>query len=218
MALRKTWAQLELVSSIWWSRLHRESLPKSVIMLYLWLYRVKHLATRLPRHEGKNESLWTQCRMQIVLVSVQGNNNLSLLLLQEKQLCWDYAFKCKTRQKKLITSLKTCQSHTRHIVYGLFNTVCIVPTGSPSRDRDVAVYVFDISQPSLPTLFYSVLVSVSVLMVLSTVFSSINSPSVLLVFFLPCWSFQLYYLFMKAFLSPDTLLCGWLGLQHQITD
>ena len=53
-----------------------------------------------------------------------------------------------------------------------------------------AVYVFDINQPSLPTPFYSVLVTVSVFMALSTVFHSINSPdnsqlshSVLLVLF-----------------------------------
>ena len=45
--------------------------------------------------------------------------------------------------------------------------------GSP---RDVAVYVFDINQPSLPTPFYSVHVSVYVFMALSTVFHSINSP------------------------------------------
>ena len=68
-----------------------------------------------------------------------------------------------------------------------------VPTGSPSRGEDVAVYVFDINQPSLPTLFYSVLVSVSVSMAFSTVFHSINSPdnsplshSVLTVLFLSC--------------------------------
>ena len=34
----------------------------------------------------------------------------------------------------------------------------------------------DIHQPSLPTPFYSVLVSLSVFMALSTVFHSINSP------------------------------------------
>ena len=47
----------------------------------------------------------------------------------------------------------------------------VVPTGSPSRGGDVAVYVFNINQLSLPTPFYSVLVSVSVL-----------------------WSFQLYFI------------------------
>ena len=46
----------------------------------------------------------------------------------------------------------------------------IVPAGSPSRGGDVAVYVLDIHQPSLPTpFFYSVLLSVSVFMALSTV-------------------------------------------------
>ena len=74
-----------------------------------------------------------------------------------------------------------------------------IPSGSPSRGGDVAVYVFDINQPSLPTPFCSVLVSISVFMALSTVFHSINSPdnsllshSVLPVLFLPVWSFQLY--------------------------
>ena len=73
------------------------------------------------------------------------------------------------------------------------------PAGSPSRGGDVAAYVFNISQPSLPTPFYSVLVTVSVFTALSTVFHSINSPddsspshSVLPVSFLPYWSFQLY--------------------------
>ena len=51
-----------------------------------------------------------------------------------------------------------------------------VPTGSPSCGGDVAVYVIDINQPSLPTPFSSVLVSVSVFMALSTVFHSLNSP------------------------------------------
>ena len=55
-----------------------------------------------------------------------------------------------------------------------------------------------INQPSLPTPFYSVLVSVSVFMALSTVFHSINSPDnsplfhyVLPVLFLPLLSLQL---------------------------
>ena len=69
-----------------------------------------------------------------------------------------------------------------------------VPAGSPSRGGDVAVYVFDIKQPSLSTPFYSLLVYVSVFMALSTVFHSINSPdnsplshSVLPVLFLSLW-------------------------------
>ena len=50
-----------------------------------------------------------------------------------------------------------------------------VPAGSPSRGGDVAVYVFDISQPSSATPFHSVLVSVFVFMALWTVFQSIKS-------------------------------------------
>ena len=50
-----------------------------------------------------------------------------------------------------------------------------VLTGLPLRGGDVAVYVFDVNQPSLPTLICSVLVSVSVFTALSTVFHSINS-------------------------------------------
>ena len=40
--------------------------------------------------------------------------------------------------------------------------------GPPSRGGDVAAYVFDMNQPTLPTPFYSVLVSISVFMALST--------------------------------------------------
>ena len=67
-----------------------------------------------------------------------------------------------------------------------------VPTSSPSSGEDVAVYLSDINQPSLPTPFQSVLASVSVFMAHSTVFHSVNCPdnspfshSVLRVLFLP---------------------------------
>ena len=79
-------------------------------------------------------------------------------------------------------------------------TGACVPAGSPSGGGgDVAIYVFDIKQPNLPTPFYPVLVSISVFIALSTVFHAINSPdnsllshSLLPVLFLPYWSFQLY--------------------------
>ena len=52
-----------------------------------------------------------------------------------------------------------------------------VPAGPPSRGGDVVeVYVFDINQPSLPTTFHAVFVSISVCMAFSAVFYSINSP------------------------------------------
>ena len=83
------------------------------------------------------------------------------------------------------------------------------------------------NQLSFPTPFflYSVLVSISVFMALSTMFHSINSPdnsllshSVFLLVFLPYWSFQLCYLFMKVYFNPDIILCGWLSLEHQLTN
>ena len=59
------------------------------------------------------------------------------------------------------------------------------------------VYDFDTNQLGLSTPFYSVLLSVSIFVALSTVFHSLNSPdnsplshSVHLVLFLPYWSFQ----------------------------
>ena len=74
-----------------------------------------------------------------------------------------------------------------------------VPVGSLSCGGDVAVYVFDINQPSLLTPFYSVLVSISVFMALLTVFHSMNSSdnsllsqSALSVLIMLYWSFQLY--------------------------
>ena len=72
--------------------------------------------------------------------------------------------------------------------------VSVIPEDASSRDGDVSVYV-----SSLPTPFYFVLVSISVVITLLTVFHSINSPdnspfshSVLPVLFLPYWFFQLY--------------------------
>ena len=53
-------------------------------------------------------------------------------------------------------------------------TLHLFPTGSPSRGGDVAVYVSDINQPSLPTPFYSVLMSLPLFMVLSAVFQYHN--------------------------------------------
>ena len=71
-------------------------------------------------------------------------------------------------------------------------------------------FMFDINQPSLPTPFYSVPVSVSVFMALSTVFHSINSPdnsplsrSLLPLLFFASVVLSTTYLFMKTPLSPD---------------
>ena len=90
-----------------------------------------------------------------------------------------------------------------------------VPTGLPSRDGDVVVYVKYINQPSFPTPFHSVLVSFSVFMALSTVFPSIDSPdnsplshSVLPVLILVLLVIITRYLFMKVSFIPDMILSG----------
>ena len=141
--------------------------------------------------------------------------------VEAKGLCKKTNDKTKTKEKhhyhrhqrqQLITTTTTNSENYRETVSDYKNDLCFrrmsyfraasvifVPTGSPSRGGDVAAYVFNISQPSLSTPFYYVLVSVSVFMALSTVFHSTNSPdnsplshSVLPVSFLPYWSFQLY--------------------------
>ena len=92
-----------------------------------------------------------------------------------------------------------------------------VPAGSPLRGGDFTVCVYDINQSSLPIPFYSVLVSISAFMALSTVIHSINSPDNSV--FLLC-SLDLIFawlvlsticLFMKLSFSPDIIPSGWLG-------
>ena len=75
----------------------------------------------------------------------------------------------------------------------------------------------------MPTTFYSVLVSISVFVALSTVFHSKNSPdnsprsySVLPVLFLPDWSFQ-RFISMKVSFSPDAILKAPTGYDLQVT-
>ena len=110
---------------------------------------------------------------------------------------------------------RVCFSFSLSLFVSLYLSVS-VPTGSPSRGGNVAVYVIDRNQPSLPTPFYSLLVSVSVFMTVSTALHSITSPkksslshSVLLGLLLPYWSFQLSKcLSIKVFLSPDIIICG----------
>ena len=100
-----------------------------------------------------------------------------------------------------------------------------IPASSPSRGGDVAVHVFGINQPNLPSPFYFVLVFKSVFMALSTAVHSISSPSNSLPFSL-CSSglisvllvLSTIYLFAKVSLSPDIILRGWLSLKHQLTN
>ena len=87
-----------------------------------------------------------------------------------------------------------------------------VPKGSHSHGGVAAFHVIDINQPSLPTPFYCVFASVSVFMALSTLFHSINSPNNTLLFHsvLPV---------LLPLIGPfNYILCGWLGLKHQLTN
>ena len=95
------------------------------------------------------------------------------------------------------------------LIFLVFHSLCSVHAGSPSRGGDVAGDVFDINQLSLPTPLYSVLVSVSLFMALSTVFHSINSPynsplsdSVLPVLFLPYRSFHIHIFLYESLPQP----------------
>ena len=80
-------------------------------------------------------------------------------------------------------------------------SISVVPKGLPSRGGDVATELAH-------SFLYSVLVSISVFMALSTVFHSINSPdyspfshSVLTVLFLAYWPFQLHISY-ESLLQP----------------
>ena len=95
-------------------------------------------------------------------------------------------------------------------VGGLTAPFLVVLIGSPSSVEGCFV-VSGVNQPTLLTPFYSVLVSISVIMALSTVFHYINSPdnspfshSVLPVLGL----LSPISLFLKVSLSSDMIPCG----------
>ena len=82
-------------------------------------------------------------------------------------------------------------------------------------------FMSDIKQPSLPTPFYSVLVSISVFMALSTVFHSISPPTILCfltLFFRSYLYLSTIYHSSKVFFGPDVIHSGWLGSKHQLTN
>ena len=138
------------------------------------------------------------CRLQLTSLS-------SIIVLQLPLLCEGYVgrFLRLSGDSSVLMDLRwSCDGTAQISILSIGSASLVllqVPVGSLSRGGDVVVYVKDINQPSLPTPFYSVLVSISVFMALSTVFHTINSTdkspfshSVLLVLFLPYWSFQLY--------------------------
>ena len=109
----------------------------------------------------------------------------------------------------------SCSSHLIHLPR---SHTCLPPSLSSPRAHLHVVgmlgFMSDINQPSLPTHFYSVLVSISVFMALTTVFHSIKSPDNSL--FSDCSSglisallvLSTLYLFMKVSFSPDIIPSG----------
>ena len=99
-----------------------------------------------------------------------------------------------------------------------------VLAGSLPRDGAVAVYVSDINQPSLSTLFFLFCsyVYLCFLWPLNCIslqkFSrqlsafSLSSSGLISAFLV----LSTKYLFTKVSFSPDVILCGWLGLKHQL--
>ena len=144
--------------------------------------RYVHLTSQC--HHGEN-GLW------------EGKTGTGCKLLTDVYLTCQRCFGEKSR-----VGNEKCGMRTAYLCMPInlpVRTITGVPAGSPSRGGDIAVYVFDINQPSLPIPFYSVLVYFSVFIAISTVFHFIESPenpplshSVLPVLFLPYWSFQLY--------------------------
>ena len=105
-------------------------------------------------------------------------------------------------------------SHAPPVYFFIHLYVFIAYFVQSPRDHLHVVRMFrfmsDVNQPSLPTPFYSVLLSLSLFMASSTVFHSTNSPdnsplshSDLPVLFLPYWSFQLHISLWK---SPSALI------------
>ena len=86
-------------------------------------------------------------------------------------------------------------------------------------------FMFDMNQLSLPTPFYSVIVSISVYGSFNcisfhkfswqlSVFSLCSSGLISAIFILVL---SIIYLFMKVFFSRDIIPSGWLGSKHQLT-
>ena len=95
------------------------------------------------------------------------------------------------------------------------------PARSPSRGGDVTVYVLDIIQLGLPTLFLLFLCLFLSLWPFQLYFIPRILPTTLCFLFRFFWSyfclncpFNYIFLFMKVFLSPNIILCGWLGLKN----
>ena len=137
--------------------------------------------------------------------------------------CFMALVSCRCPSSSLVTALfRACAEEGEYCKRSAASRLVSVeeePFAKSRRAHLLAVgmfrFVSDMNQPSLPTPFYSVLVSVSVFMVPSTVFLSITSPnnsplshSVLSSLISALLVLSTTYLFMKVSLSPDIILCG----------
>ena len=96
---------------------------------------------------------------------------------------------------------------------------------SPSHGGDVTVYVWNKQTELAHPFFYSVLVSISVFMALSTVFCFINSlsnspfsHSYLSGLISALSHLSAICIYMKISFSPDIIPSGWQGSKHQLTN
>ena len=100
--------------------------------------------------------------------------------------------------------------------------LCIVSPWAHLRVVGMLQFMSDISQPSLPTSFYSVLVSVYLFMALSTILTTLPTTVHFLTLFFRFISALLVlsttYLFMKVSFSPDAIPSGRLGSKHQVSN
>ena len=180
-----------------------------------WLIYVKNMNLNIPstwkwaRGDGEGGYLQAACGLQPsglppVLVTKFGTVwAVSSLTRQHHDSCTSQACPLHDNIRRQFWPLESPRAHL-HVV-GILRCMS-----------------FSVNQPSSLTSFYSVLASVSVVMALSTVFHSIFPTTVrfltvLPVLFLPYWSFQLYTS-MKVSVSLKIILCGLLGLKHQVTN
>ena len=94
-------------------------------------------------------------------------------------------------------------------------SLSLVPTGSPSRGGDVMVYVHSfLSHSCVCFCLYGPFNCISFHQFSRQLFAfSLRSSGLIL----PYWFFQLYVSLWVS-LIPDIILCGWLGLKHQLTN
>ena len=141
----------------------------------------------------------------------------SIITVKRFKACSNCNFITLHERRILLLSFKLipCIHNTVHWLFDAlrFNRTCARSAGFGSRVAHFHIvgmlrFMSDVNQPSLPTSFYSVLVTISVFMdmALSTVFHSINSldnspfsHSVLPILSLPYWSFQLYFFYENLF-------------------